>query len=161
KPANVMLSRDGRVKVLDFGLAKLAEAAGVNVSRAATMPISEVGSVMGTAPYMAPEQIRGENADARTDLFALGVVLYQLAAGRRPCGGASSADISPAILRDPPPPLARMRPELPEDLGRIISRCLEKNPRERFQTALDVANELRGLRRLLERGASSPTATMQ
>ena len=154
KPANVMVSRDGRVKVLDFGLAKLAQPDSAP-DRTVTMtaPISEAGSVLGTVPYMAPEQIRGESADARTDLFALGILLYELAAGRRPFAGATGADVSSAILRDTPEPLARVRSDVPGDLERIVSRCLEKNPRERFQTALDVGNELRRLRKQLERGA--------
>jgi serine/threonine protein kinase/tetratricopeptide (TPR) repeat protein len=161
KPANVMLGRDGRVKVLDFGLAKLAGTpADPSLSRAATMPspVSALGSVLGTVPYMAPEQIRGEPVDARTDLFALGIVLYELAAGRRPFAGATAADTTSAILRDAPAPLARVRADLPGDLERIVSRCLEKNPRERFQTALDVANELRALRKQLASSAAGPSA---
>ncbi|MEO5618079.1 MAG: protein kinase, partial [Candidatus Eisenbacteria bacterium] len=110
------------------------------------------GQVLGTVPYMAPEQIRGETVDARSDLFALGIILYELAAGRRPFRGATSADVSSAILRDTPEPLATVRPDLPGDLERIVSRCLEKNPRARFQTALDVCNELRRVSPALEPG---------
>jgi serine/threonine-protein kinase len=155
-----MLTREGRVKVLDFGLAKLAAeapASTLETTQAATLaaPLSGAGLVVGTVPYMAPEQVRGEAADARTDLFALGIILYELAAGSRPFTGATSADVSSAILRDSPPPLTSVRADLPIDLGRIIGRCLEKQPRERFQTALDVLNELRGLKRLFESGASS------
>ena len=160
KPANVMMNRDGWVKVLDFGLAKLDETAPrAGLSRTATMatPISEVGGLMGTVPYMSPEQIRGEAVDTRTDLFSLGVMLYELASGRRPFLGHTAADTSSAILRDTPKPLTRLRSDLPRDLERIVSRCLEKNPRERFQTALDVANELRGLRMDLERGGNAPS----
>jgi serine/threonine protein kinase/tetratricopeptide (TPR) repeat protein len=155
KPSNVMLSRDGRVKVLDFGLAKLAEiASNTTLSHAATMaaPISEAGVVVGTVPYMAPEQIRGDTVDARTDLFALGIVLYELASGRRPFAGTTNADVSSAILRDPPEPLTRVRTGLPVELDRIVSRCLEKSPPQRYQTALDVADELRRLRKQLEGG---------
>ncbi len=100
---------------------------------------------------MAPEQIRGEAVDARSDLFALGIMLYELATGRRPFTGETPADISSAVLRDAPRPLTTVRADLPADLERVVSRCLEKNPRERFQTALDVSNELRRLRRDLER----------
>jgi len=161
KPANVMLTRDGRLKVLDFGLAKLATSeSNLDLTNAATMttPVSDAGQVVGTVPYMAPEQVRGESVDARTDLFALGVVLYELASGKRPFEGKTHADISSAILRDAPKPLRALRSELPPDLGRIVGRCLEKNPRERFQTALDVSNELRGLRRELERSESGMPA---
>jgi TolB-like protein/cytochrome c-type biogenesis protein CcmH/NrfG len=156
KPANVMLTRDGRVKVLDFGLAKLfQEDTNLAVSQAATManPISESGVVVGTAPYMAPEQIRGETVDARSDIFSFGVLIYELSVGKRPFTGQTSIDVSSAILRDMPPEVSTVRSDLPSDLAHIIDRCLEKNPRERFQTALDVANELRSVRRTLERGA--------
>ncbi len=161
KPANVMLTRDGRVKVLDFGLAKLAEAtAAMEETRTLAMaePISVAGQVVGTVPYMAPEQLRGEATDARTDLFALGIILYELATGRRPFGGATSADVSSAILRDPPAPLASLRAELPADLGRIVDRCLEKDPERRLQSAKDLRNELELLRRSLESRPSAPAS---
>ncbi|MGH3055113.1 MAG: serine/threonine-protein kinase, partial [Gaiellaceae bacterium] len=163
KPANVMLSRDGRVKVLDFGLAKLGRSdLELAQSQAATMapPISDLGQVVGTVPYMSPEQLRGEDADARTDLFSFGVLIYELAAGRHPFGGATIVEVSSAILRDTPPSLASLRTDLPSELVRIVGRCLEKNPRERFQTALDLTNELRALRRSLERVESAATKTV-
>jgi serine/threonine protein kinase/tetratricopeptide (TPR) repeat protein len=157
KPANVMLTREGRVKVLDFGLAKLAaedNGSDLGETQAATVttPISTAGQMMGTVPYMAPEQVRGEAVDARTDLFALGILLYEMSTGQRPFVGATAADVSSSILRDAPKPLGSVRAGFPGDLERIVGRCLEKDPRARFQTALDVSRELRRLRRVLERG---------
>ena len=149
KPANVMLTRDGRVKVLDFGLARLARREPeVDSSAAATRlaSITSAGQVMGTLPYMAPEQVQGEPADARTDLFALGVILYELASGQRPFRGATAGAISGAILHETPAPLARVRADLPADLARVIERCLEKDPGGRFQTARDLISELRRVR---------------
>src|SRR5687768_386693 len=145
KPANVMLASDGRVKVLDFGLAKLAGSSDLEAPDATTIatPLSTAGRIMGTVPYMAPEQVRGEDVDSRTDVFALGVLLYELATGRRPFEGATLGVISVAILRDTPVSLSSVRPDAPADLDRIVARCLEKEPRDRFQTALDLRHELR------------------
>jgi len=140
KPSNIKLARDGRLKVLDFGLARMLDP---DLQQTLDAPISGAGLVLGTIPYMAPEQLRGEATDARTDLFAFGVIVFELATGRRPFGGSNLMDVSSAILRDPAPSLTDVRAEMPEALGRIVGRCLAKDPRERFQTALDVANELR------------------
>ncbi|HEU4941438.1 MAG TPA: protein kinase [Candidatus Eisenbacteria bacterium] len=156
KPGNVMVNRDGRVKVMDFGLAKMASAESALGTMDATVesPVSGYGQVVGTVPYMAPEQIRGEAVDARADLFALGIILFELTTGSRPFAGASPADVSSSILRDTPEPLTRARKDLPKALEHLVSRCLEKNPRDRAQTALDVSNELRRMRRELDRAAS-------
>jgi serine/threonine protein kinase/Tfp pilus assembly protein PilF len=149
KPANVMVSGDGRVKVLDFGLAKLNEPEPVGASMMPTMdqPISAVGLVLGTVPYMSPEQLRGENVDARSDVFSLGVLIYELVTGKRPFGGATSVEVSSSILRDLPTPVSTARANVPADLERIIARCLEKDPERRTQTAKDVRNELEFLRK--------------
>jgi serine/threonine protein kinase/Tfp pilus assembly protein PilF len=164
KPGNVMVTREGRVKVLDFGLAKMMGAApsvakGASFTVSMDSPMSGEGHVVGTVPYMAPEQLRGEAVDARSDLFSLGIILYELAAGRRPFTGETSIDVSHAILRDTPEPLSRTRADLPGDLERLVSRCLEKNPRDRAQSALDVNNELRRLRKVLERGEPEKPAS--
>jgi TolB-like protein/Tfp pilus assembly protein PilF len=155
KPANVMVTREGRLKVLDFGLAKLTQSdPDFDPAEGPTMvwPISDVGQVVGTAPYMAPEQVRGEAVDARTDVFAFGILLYELATGERPFKGRAFADVSSSILRDSPPALGSIRPDLPGDLERIVARCLMKEPRARFQTTIDVVNELRALESGVERG---------
>ena len=147
KPANVMITTDGRVKVLDFGLAKL-QGADADMAEAATVSrlLTQDGTVMGTYPYMSPEQVEGKRLDPRTDLFSLGTIMYELATGQRPFVGDSSPALMSSILRDDPMPLAELRPDLPRHLGRIIRRCLEKNPRDRFQSARSICNELKGLR---------------
>jgi eukaryotic-like serine/threonine-protein kinase len=165
KPANVMLTRQNRVKVLDFGLAKTAAepVQDTDVTQAlGAASLTGEGIVVGTVPYMAPEHVRGEALDARSDIFALGIMLYELVTGRRPFAGQTPADIASSILRDTPEPLAQIRAELPGNFQRIVDRCLEKDPKDRFQTALEVSNELRLLQRDLERGKSpefaSPTS---
>ncbi len=148
KPANVMVTREGRVKVLDFGIAKSSadETSDPSQFSTATRSSLDPGGSPGTLPYMSPEQIRGEPVDARTDLFSFGILMYELATGRRPFGAKSSADLASSILRDPPTPLPGLRGDLPADLVRIIERCLEKVPDRRIQTAKDIRNELELLR---------------
>jgi len=144
KPANVMVDRQGRVKVLDFGLAK-SSAIDSEAADETRAPLTRPGLIVGTIPYMAPEQIEGRGVDARTDVFALGAVLYELATGVRPFGGESSAALMTAILRDNPAPIEERRPDLPQPFARVVSRCLAKRPSDRIQTARDVYNELRAL----------------
>jgi len=137
KPENVFTLHDGQVKILDFGLARQTLTGSGATETAAG--ITDPGVVMGTVGYMAPEQVRGQTADARTDLFALGVVLYEMLSGERAFKCETAAETMTAILKDDPPDLGGSRPDLSPALDRIVRHCLEKNPAERFQTARDVA----------------------
>ncbi|HTS56998.1 MAG TPA: protein kinase [Terriglobales bacterium] len=159
KPANVMVTNEGRVKVLDFGLAKDINA---DIAKDATLTSAghtQSGMVMGTPAYMSPEQVSGRPLDHRSDIFSFGVVLHEMATGSRPFDGHSSAELISSILRDTPPTVTDVRPELPSDLARVIRRCLEKDPRYRVQTARDVSNEFRDLARASARLSSVPTST--
>jgi serine/threonine protein kinase len=159
KPANVMVTNDGRVKVLDFGLAKDVRGANLGDATLTSASQTQVGVVMGTPAYMSPEQTSGRPLDHRTDIFSLGVVLHEMTTGRRPFEGTSSAELVSAILRDTPPSVTDMRPDLPSDLARIIRRCLEKDPRHRVQTARDVSNEFRDMARFTSRPTQIYPAT--
>jgi hypothetical protein len=172
KPENVMLTADGFVKILDFGLAKLRADVAPGSGRGAggaelwfdsgqptwpesVSPHTAVGAVVGTAGYMSPEQARGQAVDFRSDQFALGAILYELATGRQAFRRETPAQTIAAIIEDPPEPIATLNQQLPAPLRWVIERCLAKEPAERYASTLDLARELRGLReRLAEFGGS-------
>jgi len=143
KPENIFLTSDGRVKILDFGLARFDPRDEATVTSAE--PATEAGTVLGTAGYMSPEQVRGERADAPSDLFSLGCILYEMVAGNRAFARPSAVETMTAILNTDPPPLAASGLEAPPELSRIIARCLEKNIRQRFQSAQDLGFALQSL----------------
>ncbi len=160
KPSNVMVTRDERVKVLDFGIAKRIGDTGPSDPSLPTQeigPQTQEGVVVGTPQYMSPEQASGKPVDARSDVFCFGAVLYTMLAGRPPFEGDSAGAVVSAVLRDTPRPLRERRPELPEEVLRIVGKCLQKAPGDRYQQAADIVADLRRV----ERGGGTPTSASQ
>jgi eukaryotic-like serine/threonine-protein kinase len=161
KPENVMLRPDGVVKVLDFGLAKLAPLAPEGTDTTRLDVHTDAGTVVGTAAYMSPEQARGQQVDARTDIWSLGVLLYELVAGRSPFAAPSGSDVLAAILQNDPAPVARFEPDAPAEVQRILTKTLRKDRSQRYQTVQDLLLDLQALRENLlsnARPASGPIA---
>jgi non-specific serine/threonine protein kinase len=151
KPDNVMVGDDSSLRVLDFGLAQLRRDTSSTEAGSQTRTASLDGHVVGTVPYMSPEQLQGKSVDHRTDIFALGVIFYEMLGGQRPFQGATSVDLMSSILKDTPRSVTEIRRDLPGQAGRLVARCLEKEPIARFQSTLDLGNELEGLRRQSEK----------
>jgi serine/threonine protein kinase len=157
KPTNIMVTEDGRLKVLDFRLAKLKDdPLAADLTALPTKQLTGDGRILGTVAYISPEQAEGRSIDHRSDIFSLGIVLYELATGERPFKGDSSMSVLSSILKDTPRSVTELNQTLPRELGRIIRHCLAKDPARRYQTAVDLRNEVEELKQDLDSGELAP-----
>ena len=158
KPGNVMITASNQVKILDFGLAKLLRGGDESPkTQASTASATDFGLVVGTVPYMSPEQLRAQAVDVRTDLFSFGAVLYEMATGRRAFSGQTPTEIIEKILLSQPDAIARFNYKISPDLDRIIRKCLEKDAKQRYQSAADILIDLRNLQRDLQHTSPVPS----
>jgi tRNA A-37 threonylcarbamoyl transferase component Bud32 len=151
KPANIMITREGAIKVLDFGLSRLAVDHGRGTMTTEVLTLDD--RLVGTVPYISPEQIEGDDADVRSDMFSLGIVMFEMATGQRPFSGRTAVATLTSIVKDRAPLASEVNPQVPDEVARIIDRCLVKDPARRMQSALDLRGQLEDLTRMLESGA--------